>query len=251
MNVVHPQAAPSGHDTFEPRLRATTGALLRGVPGRGGSMWWFVPTAALVGLALVRPTWLTSVEVSLWQFVLWAVPVNSAVQAIVTVATQLPLYVAGGVDRRTFLRAALLHHLVHVAIAVVLGVAGFAVERAALVPAGLEPGLVQGNLYAATDQHALVAIQLALLMSAAWWVGWLVALAYYRAGWWRGTLGALLAVGPPILVLGLLDAGGPSDGQPVVPVLGAFAAIAVAGVVADRLTATTELRGTSTWMRAG
>lgn len=242
----------SGPSSSSGRLLVTARHLALEAQLRGAVVWWAFPAALLLGLVVVQPAWLADVRASLWQFVLWAAAVHSLVHAVIAVAVHLPVYVAGGIDRRTFVRAAWLSHLATLVVALVVGLGGMAVERAVLVPAGLEPGLSVGHLYGATDQYALVAAELVLTMTAAWSLGWLVALAYYRAGWLRGTLGALLALVPAVLVVGLLDARGAGTTSVLgLRVLGAFAAVVVAAVVADRLTATTELRGTSTWMRAG
>lgn len=217
----------------------------------GQAMWWWVGAVGLFGVVpAVRPSWLGDDPVSLWQFFLYAPMVGMFILGGVLVTIQLPLYVANGIGRRGFVRAAALAASPAIVANALVGTAGFALERTLLFTAAVEPELIEAHLFASTDQYLLVFVELLVALPTAFAASWLIGGAYYRFGWLRATLAVPLLIVPAfamkIALTGSIpwSAGSVSTGARVVLALGVLGATAVA---VDRMTRDLELHGTSTW----
>lgn len=202
-----------------------------------------------------QPPWIGDDPTSLWQFVLYAPLVSAFTTAALLASAHLPLYVAIGVDRRSFTLAAALGGTPAMVANAGVSALGFAMERALVFPPGIEPSLADVHLFTTTDQYGLVVTEMLIALPAAWATGWLIAVGYYRLGWLWGTV-ALPATFAPTWLVTAAIATSRVPGTDLVlgtgtRIMTALIALVLSGVVIDRATRDLELRGTTTWLITG
>ncbi len=192
--------------------------------------WGIVAVVAIAVPLLVQRA--TDVDMSVlafaWQLGIWA-PFS---MHIGVAATYLPVHVASGMTRRSYVRSALLTAVVMGVVFAVLQSVGLALERLWYQAQGWVWAYREGSLdvagaASAAEGSGRVLLYAALTYTIAGLSGQLVGVAYYRGGGWWGTLTLPLTVGPLILMAGLVSGGtGPVPvddwfdvGPGVVPVL--------------------------------
>lgn len=209
--------------------------------------WSLIAVAAVVlPLLIARAGHVDmSVLAFAWQVGIWA-PFS---MHIGLVASYLPVHVASGMTRRSYVRSAgMTVVLVGVLFAALLS-AGLAIERLWYGAQGWEWAYRAGGMGAVGDvttagDLGLVLVYSAIAYTIAGLSGQLVGVTFYRGGGWVGTLTLPLTVGPLLLVIGLVGGGTgpvPVDGWfdaapgtvPVVFVVGV--ALAVGAVLAAAL----------------
>jgi hypothetical protein len=165
------------------------------------SRWfWLCAVAAVVLVTLIwlqfaQPPW----SVMSWarQAVLWF----SFAQAIVVVTTELPAYVAAGLTRRSFVRGALVAHLVaglgHAAVLIVL----VQLERLVHHALGWQFTITDAVFDPTGRAVGALLTEYAVTFCVAGLSGLLVGAVYLRGRGWWGTLTLPLTVGP-VLVFG-------------------------------------------------
>lgn len=202
-----------------------------------------VVAAAYGGIVAVATTW-GEPSTSIWASSGWVLQWFGFAGGI-ALAFYLPTLVAHGLTRRRLALASTAAVLVIATTAALLMQVGLVLEWLAFRAGGLEYVIAGDHLFTGVGQVHLVLAEYGSMFAGFLATGALVWTAYYRLGWWRGTLALPLGFVPAVGVLAAQSAGyaGPVDPDSPAwvatieaPVAAALALLAVvAGLVAFRL----------------
>ncbi len=157
---------------------------------------WWSSIVVLFAAGLVVRAWIAEVDSSTWQYAQVAPAVFMLVVGILLPTVFLPMHVGQGVTRRAFTRAAALWAVGAAVAGAVVIVLGFAVEGLVYDAAGWEQAIEQPRLFDDAGQWHLILAQHVPLLVVYLAGGWVIGAAYYRWGWWRGSLAVPLGVVP-------------------------------------------------------
>ena len=156
--------------------------ILTGFGKRVVGLWLLL--VALIAAITAGIAVFTEPEVSILAFALNPAPYWLLVLGAVVPATMLPLYVANGVARRTFIRGTGLAFAGLSLLVAVLGTATLFAEGRLYAAAGWRHTSDNPHLFSSSDQIGLVFVELLLIFGTHMFAGWVGGALFYRYGAW-------------------------------------------------------------------